>query len=79
MAGVEGIEIKVLHHGVEVKQGEKDRGIFLSKEAWLGLCACRTQLHEAIRAEKEIQHTLDERRDNRVHTNLYRNKMYVHI
>ena len=79
MAGVEGVEIKVLDHGVEVKQVAKDREIFLNKEAWLGLCACRTQLNEAIRAEKEIQRTLDERRDIRVHTNLYRNKMYVHI
>ena len=79
MAGVEGVEVKVLDLSVEVKQGAKDREIFLSKEAWLGLSACRTQFHEAIRAEKEIQLTLDERRDIWVHTNLYRNKMYVHI
>ena len=67
MAGVEGVEIKVLDHGVEVKQGAKDREIFLNKKAWQGLCASRTQL-KAIRAEKEIQRTLDVRRD-----------MYVHI
>ena len=79
MAGVEGVEMKVWDHGVGVKQGAKNRDIFLNKKAWQGLCACRIQLNEAIRAEKEFQRTLDERRDNRVHTNMYRNKMYVHI
>ena len=79
MAGVEGIKINVLVHGIEVKQGAKERGIFLSKEAWLALCACGTQLHEAIHFEKEIQHTLDERRDIQVHTNRYKNKMYLQI
>ena len=79
MSRVEGVEVIVLDHGVEVKQGVKDRQIFLSKEAWQSLCACRTQLHEAIRLEKEIQHKLDEKRDNRVHTNWYKNKMYLHI
>ena len=79
MAGVEGIEIIVLDHGMEVKQGAKDRQIFLSKEAWLTLCACRTQLHEAIRFKKEIQSTLDEKRDIRVHTNRYKDKTYLHI
>ena len=79
MDGVEGVEIKVLDYGVEVKQGAKNREIFLNKKAWQGLCVCRIQLNEAILAEKEFQHTLDERRDIRVHTNMYRNKMYVHI
>ena len=79
MAGGEGVEINVLNHGVEVKQMAKDWQIFLSKKAWLTLRDCRTQLNEAIRSEKEIQQMLDEGRDIRVHTNLYSNKMYVHI
>ena len=57
----------------------KNREIFLNKMAWQVLCACRIQLNDAILAEKEFQRTLDERRDIRVHTNMYRNKMYVHI
>ena len=79
MAGVEGVEIKVLDHSVEIKQGAKNREIFLNKKAWQGLCACRIQLNDAIRAEKEFQHTLDKRRDIQVYTNMYRNKMYIHI
>ena len=79
MARVEGVEIIVLDYGVEVKQGAKDRQIFLSKKAWLTLCDCRTQLHEAFRFEKEIQRTLDEKRDIRVHTKGYKDKMYLHI
>ena len=77
MAGVEGVEIIVLDHSVEVKV--KDRQIFLSKEAWLALCACRTQFHEAFRFEKEIQRTLDKKRDSRVHTNCYKDKACLHI
>ena len=69
----------MLDHGMEVKQGAKEREIFLSKEAWLSLCACRTQLHEGFRFEKEIQHTLNKKRDIRVHTNCYKDKMYLHI
>ena len=79
MAGVKGVKINVLDHSVEVKRGAKDREIFLSKKAWLALCACRTQLHEAIRFEKGVQHTLDKRKDIQVHTNHYKNKMYLHI
>ena len=37
MAGVEGVEIKVLDHGVEVKQGVKDREIFLNKKSMAGI------------------------------------------
>ena len=79
MVGSEGGEIIVLGHSVEVKQVKKDRQIFLSKEAWQSLCACRTQLHKAIQIEKKIQRTLDEKMDIRVHANCYKDKTYLHI
>ena len=61
MAGVEGVVIKVLDHGVEVKQVANNREIFLNKMAWQVLCACRIQLNDAVLAEKEFQRTLDGR------------------
>ena len=74
-----GIEINVLNHGVELKQVAKEREIFLSKEAWLSLSACRAQLDESLRCDKEIQCTLDEKRDIRAHTNTFKDKTYLHI
>lgn len=75
------VHVKTLAYGVEISQvgGKEDRQIFLGKEAWQSLCDCRAKFHKALRDGKDLQVTLDEKKDLRAHTNQYQGKTYLHI
>ena len=71
------IEINVLDASIEIKEVHKDRQITLSKEAWQSLCACKSQLDQALQEGAEIQFDLDDK--VKATTNNFNDKTYLHI
>ena len=74
-----GVVISVLGDGLELKQVEKDKRIFLSRDAWQNLSECRNQIEEALKDHEDFRWTLDDKKDIRVHVNTFNNKTYLHI
>ena len=74
-----GVEVNVQDQGVEVRQVDKDKRVYLSKDAWQILSECRHDVEKALEKGEEFQYTLDAVKDIRVHTNKFNDKMYAHI
>ena len=73
------LQIDVQQDFVELKQVEKARRIFLTKETWLNLAECRDNVEKALKENREYECTIDEIKDIRVHTTIYKNILYVHV
>ena len=73
------IEVDVQDRGVEIKHVNKDKSIFLSKEAWQNLSECHLRLEKALKDNEEYMCTLDASKDLKAHTTSFNNKMYLHV
>ena len=71
--------VEVQTFGVDIKQEEKKKQIFLSTSAWSLLAECKTQIDKALETNTVMQQTIDDRKDIKVHTSSFNGKTYLHI
>ena len=74
-----GITVDFQTFGVEIKNPDREKAIFLQPNAWACLVECKKQIDEIVKKKNEFQWKIDSSKDIRVHTNTYQGKGYVHI
>lgn len=65
--------------GVEVSNTNKLKSIFLLSDAWQNLNECKKEVERSLEKKTELQWKIDNDKDIRVHTNIFKDKSYVHI
>ena len=74
-----GISVDVQTFGVDIKNPEKQKQIFLLPDAWECLAECKKQIDQALNEKNEFQWKIDTKKDIRAHTNTFKGTTYVHI
>jgi len=73
------LRVNVENYGVELHQPDREKRVFLSVSAWENLIACQKQITLALKGKEKYSFKIDEIKDIRAHTNVYKENVYVHI
>lgn len=73
------LRVNVENYGVELHQPDRVKRVFLSVSAWENLIACQKQITLALKGKEKYSFKIDEIKDIRAHTNVYKENVYVHI
>ena len=73
------VDLAVQKCGVEILQPEKDRCIYLGRDAYVCLCAFEPQLQAAMDSQHDLSLILDEKKDIRATVGTFNSKPYLNI
>jgi len=74
-----GVSVDIQTFGVEIKNPDRERVIFLYPNSWECLVECKNQIEQALKGKLEFQWKIDVDKDIRAHTSMYQGQCYLHI